>query len=127
MRSVKSTSTLNTKIENRRTKLSQNQPITSSNSKKDLIQQNQYMSNDRNKNDENLNSNVKPVKNKSQSSAKKSDEFFNNLSLRGMPGINTTALNQQAMERLNKEREDKKLSSQRKLKKMKNTTSTQDL
>lgn len=70
---------------------------------------------------------VKQVKPMSSAKKKETDEFFNNLSLRGMPGINTTALNQQAVDKLNKEREEKKLNSQRKLKKLRNTTSTQDL
>lgn len=60
-------------------------------------------------------------------SAKETDEIFNSLALRGMPGLNTSALNQQALEKLSKEREEKRLQSQRKLKKLKNTTSTQDL
>jgi hypothetical protein len=96
--------------------------LTQSNSKKDLQEQLSY---DRNKigNDE-----LKIKKEKLSSVKKKeTDEFFNNLSLRGMPGINTTALNQQAIEKLQKDREEKKLNSQRKLKKLKNTTSTQDL
>jgi hypothetical protein len=95
--------------------------MTQSNSKKDL----QHMlSNDRSKKDLEV---VKQVKPQSSAKKKETDDFFNNLSLRGMPGINTTALNQQAVEKLNKDREEKKLSSQRNLKKLRNTTSTQDL
>lgn len=126
MRSVKSTSTLNTRIENRRTKLNynSNQPMTQSNSKKDLQEQ---LSIDRNKSgydDLKIRKEKQPI---SSVKKKEHDDFFNNLSLRGMPGINSTALNQHAMEKLQKDREDKKLNSQRNLKKLKNTTSTQDL
>jgi len=129
MRSVRSVNTLNTKIENRRVKLSensqnsQNNALTLSNSKKNLQQ---MLTSDRSKRElEDIK--VKQVKPISSAKKKETDEFFNNLSLRGMPGINTTALNQQAVEKLNREREEKKLNSQRKLKKMRNTTSTQDL
>jgi hypothetical protein len=126
MRSVRSVNTLNTKIENRRVKLSensQNNALTQSNSKKNLQQ---MLTSDRSKRElEDIK--VKQVKPISSAKKKETDEFFNNLSLRGMPGINTTALNQQAVGKLNREREEKKLNSQRKLKKMRNTTSTQDL
>lgn len=126
MRSVRSVNTLNTKIENRRVKLSensQNNALTQSNSKKNLQQ---MLTSDRSKRElEDIK--VKQVKPISSAKKKETDEFFNNLSLRGMPGINTTALNQQAVEKLNREREEKKLNSQRKLKKMRNTASTQDL
>lgn len=126
MRSVKSTSTLNTKIENRRSKLNYNsnqsnyETINKSSSKKDLTE----MSINRDKGYEDI-----KFKKEKTSSVKKrdSDEFFNKLSLRGMPGINTSALNQQAIEKLQRDREEKKLNSQRKLKKLTNTTSTQDL